>query len=211
LFAPNYPFDLGRYVAKKFDPLRDVVVDLGSGNHRMHPYVFTLDAIDYTEVDLVCDMQRLPFRPGSIDVITTYAVLEHVPEVDEVVEEIANSLRPMGHSIHLVPFLYPFHASPDDFRRYTHMGCAQLFEGWRIEEQFGVGGPFSLFNAVAAEYLSILTSFGRGRLRALGYLLFSAALAPLKFADVLFTGRRAFLTVAPIIMTHLRKPGVEVP
>lgn len=205
LFAPAYPFDYRGYVLKHADPDRDIVVDLGSGNHRMHPSVFALDGMDYPEIDIVCDMRRLPFRPGSVDVFATSSVLEHVYGVQEVLQQIDLATSDGGHGIHVIPFLYPFHASPDDFQRFTHVGAARMLQGWRVERQVAVAGPFTLFNAVLSELLSAALSLGHERVKAPVYLLASAVLSPLKFLDWPFVRRRALLAIAPVILTHLRK------
>jgi len=205
LLSPSYPFSFARFVRRNLDA-GAIAVDLGSGNVRRLPGLYTLDRMPYAEVDIVCDMRLLPFRPGGVDAFVSNVVLEHVPEIDRVVAEITRATRTGGRGIHVIPFLYPFHASPDDFQRYTHMGARGLFPGWRVAAQFPASGPFTLFNAMTAEVVSILLGFGRDRLRSLVYLGTAALLAPLKFLDVAFVGRRAFLSVAPSILTVLDKP-----
>jgi SAM-dependent methyltransferase len=206
LLAPAYPFDYRGYVLRHVDPEREVVVDLGSGNHRMHPAVFALDGMDYPHIDIVCDMRRLPFRPGAIDAFASSSVLEHVFAVEDVLAQIDRATRTGGHSIHIIPFMYPFHASPDDFQRFTHIGAARMLRGWRIERQVAAAGPFTLFNAVAAELVAAILSLGSQRAKAPLYLLASTLLAPLKFLDWPFVGRRALLAICPVILTHLVKP-----
>jgi ubiquinone/menaquinone biosynthesis C-methylase UbiE len=49
------------------------------------------------EVDVVCaDARRLPHRHGAASIVIACGVLEHVPEVDDAVSEIARILRRGG-------------------------------------------------------------------------------------------------------------------
>jgi SAM-dependent methyltransferase len=205
--SPSFPFGLRGYLLAKFDLKSKIVIDLGSGNNKIHEDVFTVDVMNYENVDIVCDMRRLPFRAGSIDVFGTSSALEHVPELASVLAEIDAATRPGGRGIHITPFMYPFHASPNDFVRFTHAGAAQLFEGWKVVDQFSVAGPFSLFNSILAEFLSIIFSMGSKKLQAFTYLILCALLAPIKFLDVIFLRRRAFISISAVILTDLQKPA----
>ena len=97
----------------------DVVLDLGAGRDRftefgphldrvsrlkdrckrvigvdVDPVVLTNQALHEAHVVLPGD--RLPFADASIDLIYSYAVLEHVDEPDKLVDEIARVLKPGG-------------------------------------------------------------------------------------------------------------------
>ncbi len=204
--SPSFPFGLRGYLARRFDLKSKIVIDLGSGNNKIHADVYSVDVMDYENVDIICDMRRLPFRAGSIDVFGSSSALEHVPHLSEVLGEIEAATRPGGRSIHIIPFMYPFHASPNDFVRFTHAGAAAMFDGWRLVEQFGVAGPFSLLNSVLAEFLSIILGMGNKNVQAAAYVCLSALLAPIKFLDVIFLRRRAFLSISSVILTDLEKP-----
>src|SRR5215471_12519089 len=54
VLAPNYPFDYRRAILRHVDPSRELVVDIGSGNHRVHPDIVCVDFYDYAAVDVVC-------------------------------------------------------------------------------------------------------------------------------------------------------------
>lgn len=51
------------------------------------------------------DIMRLSFRDDAFDMVTTNEVLEHVPDLDAALAEIARVLRPGGAHIGTVPFL----------------------------------------------------------------------------------------------------------
>lgn len=69
-----------------------------------------------------------PFEDDTFDSIICNAVLEHVPEIEKVMSELARVLKPGGHAVVGVPYLQPYHPCPTDFRRYTRDGLAELGE-----------------------------------------------------------------------------------
>ncbi|MBM4430993.1 MAG: class I SAM-dependent methyltransferase [Chloroflexi bacterium] len=205
ILAPAYPFNYARWIRCYLDPTRQIVVDAGCGNYRMDEQVICLDLFDYDVVDIVCDLGALPFSPGSVDAFVTRSVLEHLPDPFAVVQNFHRCTCPGGMGLHLVPFLFPFHASPYDFYRYTHKGLGLLFKEWDILEQTNVTGPVTLGLLNTVEFLSIVFSLGRDRVKAYIYLILCAILFPLKYLDAPFVNRKSFLTLAPSILTVLRK------
>ena len=69
-----------------------------------------------------------PFDDNEFDAIICNAVLEHVPEIDKVMSELARVIKPGGHAVVGVPYLQPYHPCPTDFRRYTKDGLVELGE-----------------------------------------------------------------------------------
>ena len=106
-------------IRKHVDPVSRLVVDLGCGNRRIDKDIITLDASDYDAVDIVARLEALPFKTGAIDALCSRSLLEHIPDLDGALSEISRCTRSAGLGIHFVPFMYPFHASPYDFRRWT--------------------------------------------------------------------------------------------
>lgn len=207
ILAPAYPFDYLAEILRFADPSRDIVVDAGCGNRRRHEDIICLDCFDYDSVDVVCDLSTLPFRAGSIDLLFSIFALEHVPNPAAVVAQFNRCTRAGGTGVHVVPFLYPYHASPGDYWRYTHEGLAAMLPDWKVLRCVSTAGPFTLAMACTAEFLSTLLSFGDARLRAILYLLCCALLFPIKYFDFFFVRRDSFRTMAPTLLTALRKPG----
>ncbi len=145
LLAPTYPFNYRRAIEKRVSPAQLAVVDVGSGNHRIHDEIVTLDGTDYAAVDIVADLAALPFRSGSLDALCSSSALEHVAELGQTLREIDRCTKPRGLGIHFTPFLFPLHASPHDYMRFTHAGAARLFPDWHVVEQRGTSGPVTLF------------------------------------------------------------------
>lgn len=206
VFAPTYPFAFERRVRKHLDCARQIVVDAGCGTHRCDEHAIGVDLYDYEAVDIVCDLHALPFKAGSVDAFITRSVLEHLPDPCSVVRGFLRCTRPGGIGMHQVPFLFPFHASPHDYRRFTHMGLRQLFADWKLVEQVNSGGPVTLFLLAVIEFLSTLVSFGRPGPKAVVYLLLCACLFPLKVLDAPFIARESMLPMAPSIFLHVAKP-----
>ncbi|MBX4206171.1 methyltransferase domain-containing protein [Candidatus Parcubacteria bacterium] len=72
-----------------------------------------------TEPDIVADAAAVPLPDASCDAIVLGEVLEHVPEPIAVLMEAHRLLRTGGQVLATVPFIYPVHADPYDFGRYT--------------------------------------------------------------------------------------------
>jgi SAM-dependent methyltransferase len=205
IIAPTYPFNYIRWIRRYLNPDTQIVVDVGCGNNRIDEHVICLDLFDYDAVDILCDLSALPFKPNSVDAFVSRSVLEHVPDPARIVGHFHRCTKDGGLGLHLIPFLFPFHASPGDFQRYTHKGLEQLFREWEIVEQTNATGPITLGLLCIIELLSIIFSLGQAQVKGVIYLLLCGILFPLKYLDALFVNRKTFLTLAPSIFTVVRK------
>lgn len=203
--APTYPFNFSWEICSRIEPSQKIVVDIGSGASRIDPDIICMDIFDYENVDVVCDVTAMPFRDGSVDAFVSRSMLEHVPEPQRVISEIKRCTMVGGYSMHLIPFMMPFHASPYDFQRYTHKGALQLFDGWECVTQFAPFGPITLLMQSVIEFLSALFSFGREGIKTFLYLGLCLILFPIKFLDAPFVRRPGLIGVAPSIFTVVRK------
>jgi len=125
----------GRYAAY-FPNQRYAGVDLAVGDAQW----------DYTGIDALADLARLPFADRTFDAALNIVTLEHVPEPLEVLREIARVLRPGGTLLLVAPQQWEVHQAPHDYYRYTRHGLAWLldragFAEARIEP---IGGFFTL-------------------------------------------------------------------
>jgi len=68
------------------------------------------------------DGAALPFADASFDTVLLLEVLEHVADARAVLAEIARVLKTGGVLLLSVPFLYPLHDAPHDYRRFTAPG-----------------------------------------------------------------------------------------
>lgn len=164
------------------------VIQIGSGNDRISDEVLNIDIFNYSEVDLIADCTKLPFANDSIDCVISNAVLEHVTTPDDFVSEAYRVLKPGGKIITGVPFIQGFHASPNDFYRWTDRGLEYLHAKFGFTKISIVpnSGPTSGLLWILQEWLSIILSFNINMLYTFWWFFFTIVLMPLKFLDVLF-------------------------
>ena len=69
--------------------------------------------------DVQADAASIPFAAGVFDAVICAELMEHLPDPRLVLAETVRVLRRGGMILITVPFLYPIHADPYDFGRYT--------------------------------------------------------------------------------------------
>ena len=83
--------------------------------------------------DLCGDAAAIPLASGTVDTALCTEVLEHVPDPDAVVREIARVLKPGGTVICTAPFCYPVHDSRHDYFRYSPGTVAMMMRRHGLE------------------------------------------------------------------------------
>ncbi len=102
------------------------------------PNVVNLDLVPGRLVHVVGDAHALPFRGGAFDGVVCRAVLEHLHQPFQACDELWRVLREGGFVLATAPFVYPYHAHPDDYQRFTASGLRALFA--RFDElECGIG------------------------------------------------------------------------
>ena len=131
---------MGRWIAAQRHLVRGRLLDAGCGNQPFRAWyaplvdeIVCLDAAPLEGVDVVGFADRLPFADASFDTLLVTEVLEHVTDAERAVAEIHRVLRPGGHALITVPYLYPTHEAPYDFRRFTHFGLRGVLERHGLE------------------------------------------------------------------------------
>ena len=110
------------------------ILDVGAGLRPSYrPDVINVEIVPYPTTDVVCASEHLPFADGSIDLIISVAVLEHVRDPFAAASELVRVLRPGGRIFAAVPFLQPYHAYPNHYYNMTSQGLSNLFSGLEIE------------------------------------------------------------------------------
>jgi SAM-dependent methyltransferase len=117
------------------DHARGLVLDIGCADGWARDVLSHCDYIglDYpttsglygTRPQVFADGARLPFASASFDTVLLLEVLEHVADAEGVLAEISRVLKPEGRLLISMPFLYPLHDAPHDYRRYTAPGLIQ--------------------------------------------------------------------------------------
>ncbi|MBE2232145.1 MAG: class I SAM-dependent methyltransferase [Anaerolinea sp.] len=183
-----------------------LILNLGSGRTDFGRRVVNLDIKPFSHVAVVGVGERLPVQDACLDGVITQGVLEHVPDLRATLAEIDRVLRPGGLVYHEAPFIQGFHASPNDFRRFTAVGMAELAPGYQVLERGIAVGPSSAMMWVASEYLALFCSLGNRTLLKVGRRAFPWLLSPLKFADAWLEGTPQAELIASAFYIVARKP-----
>ncbi len=125
------------------DKENERILDIGSGGRKLAKKVINIDIDEFEDVIIVSDAGNLPLRSNSVDLVILTAVLEHVKCPDKIASEIFRVLKTNGRLYVESPFLYPFHADPIDFQRYTLKGLINLFSAFEVLDKGVCVGPFS--------------------------------------------------------------------
>lgn len=77
----------------------------------------------------------LPVPDNTYDHALLINILEHIYEYRQLLAEAHRILRPGGSVVIMVPFMFPFHPSPDDFWRFTISTLERdiVKSGFRVE------------------------------------------------------------------------------
>ncbi|MGH8162772.1 MAG: class I SAM-dependent methyltransferase [Rhodanobacteraceae bacterium] len=133
-------------------------------------YPVTACEIYGTRPQIFADGAKLPFIEGAFDTVLLLEVLEHVADAGAVLGEIHRVLKPGGMLLLSVPFLYPLHDAPHDYRRYTAHGLihsvrsAGLQPGAAIPRNPGFEATALLSAIACAEAVLVATKVQRWRL-----------------------------------------------
>lgn len=152
---------------------RGMLLDIGCGQKPYAPlFAATVDrhlGIDYPatvdqhmsagyeppQVDIYGSGDALPLADRSVNTVLCTQVLEHSPEPDRTLGEIARVLRPDGILILTAPQEWGLHQAPHDYFRYTRYGLRYLAEkhGLVVEYIRPRGGLWAVLGQRWSAYL----------------------------------------------------------
>lgn len=78
--------------------------------------------------DLCFNGVHIPLRDAEVDCAIATEVLEHCPEPEALLREIARVLKPSGVFFFTVPFFWPIHEAPHDYHRFTPFALRRMLE-----------------------------------------------------------------------------------
>ena len=114
-------------------------------------------------LDLVADLNKpLQLDDETFDTVLLSDVLEHIPEPQNLLNEISRILKSNGGVLLLnVPFFYPIHEEPFDFHRYTRFSLERMCAaaGLTVLEVAPIGGLPEILIDIASK--SALNTFRR--------------------------------------------------
>ena len=193
------------------------VLNVGGGGRQFPPgtldgyvreAIVNIDVEPRPSVHVLADAARLPFASNAFGGALSTAVLEHVRRPGAAVAEIARVCAP-GALVYIeAPFLQGFHASPNDYQRYTSSGMAELLCDFQEVDVGVCVGPSSALSWVLRGYIKgLLSGFSRHRLLELAAEFVAAWLTtPVKFLDRLVADRPAAEDLASGFYAFARAP-----
>ncbi|SCY89878.1 class I SAM-dependent methyltransferase [Desulfoluna spongiiphila] len=115
------------------------LIDIGCGGkpyqELLAPYIEKHTGVDHygtihdkSHIDLLGTAYEIPVDNSSFDNAICTAVLEHLEEPEQALRECHRVLKPGGHAIYSVPFIWHLHEEPRDFYRYSKYGLKYLFK-----------------------------------------------------------------------------------
>lgn len=172
-------------------PKEAKIINIGSGTFRLNKNIINVDLQQYNNVDIIADVEDLPFLSASCDGVISIVLTEHLRRPKRAMDEMMRILKSGGLVYAVVPFIVGYHSAPSDFCRWTEEGVKELFSEFRILKMGVAGGPTSGFLWILQEWLAILLSFNIKILYEFLLTLFMLLTFPLKFLD-LFLARYKF-------------------
>jgi SAM-dependent methyltransferase len=172
---PPVDYELERH--RSLGRLGGVVLNAGAGWRDLsHLIDGTLVNQDLTwpndsrkNIDILSPLHSIPRPAHTFDTVVCIAVLEHVANPDEVVQEFFRVLKTGGLVIASIPFLQPEHKVPTDFQRYTKDGMESLFSrhGFIVVESRALFSVYHTLYWIVDEWLKLKRSLGFRLLRRL--------------------------------------------
>lgn len=163
----------GKYLAGR-------LVDIGCGEKpykkMLAPHVASHIGVDHAdtlhakfEIDVFGSAYQIPEPDCSFDSALCTAVLEHLEEPEAALRECYRLLKPGGHAIYSVPFIWHLHEEPRDFFRFSKYGLHYLFTkvGFEIVELNALSGFWATFGQL---FVYNLYRLNRGPIRWLHLL-----------------------------------------
>lgn len=139
---------------------RGRLIDLGCGTKPYEqlflPHVTQYFGVDWesassahygsaTRADHFADCTDTKLEAGSFDTLLSTQVMEHIYDTQAYLRESSRLLKMGGVGIFTVPFVWPTHAEPYDYYRFTQYSLEKLFEqhGFTVEKIEPLGGAYA--------------------------------------------------------------------
>ncbi len=131
-------------------PRQGVVLDVGCAEQPFRPLIESagqryvgMDVVQNSQksVDILSTLEDAPSPAQAYAVILCTEVLEHVADIDAAFAGLRRLSAPGGAVVLTVPFVFPLHMEPYDFRRLTLHGVQRLAadHGFSVETSVSLG------------------------------------------------------------------------
>ena len=180
------------------------IINIGSGEEPLGDKVITLDR--YTKSDIKANAISLPIKSNSFDLALSIAVLEHLKEPSQAIDEMCRILKPGGQVYIEIPFLQPFHSSPHDYFRATLPGLKHWCRQFKEIDSGVCVGSGSTVSWIMIEYTRLFFS----QIPFIGLLVelgVRAISLPLKYLDKLIINQPNSHFSASAIYFHGQNPA----
>lgn len=169
-------------LVKEYDSDRLTILDGGCGENRYKKLFKSAKFIgldrgigdktwDYSKIDVSGNLENLPFKNNSFDLIISIVTLEHVENPEKVLKEFYRTLKKGGKIFLIVPFMWEYHQIPYDYFRFTKSGIGRLLKRAKFINIVitPIGGFFWLFSR---RLFNLLTFFQKNILWILFFTAF---------------------------------------
>jgi SAM-dependent methyltransferase len=105
-------------------------------------------AWDYSKLDVLGNLETLPFPEATFDAAINIVTLEHVLDPERVICELSRVLAPNGRFLLVAPLQWEEHQQPHDYGRFTRFALDRLLRhaGFTDISIQPVGGIFRLIS-----------------------------------------------------------------
>ncbi len=135
--GPTHPYSQRALELIHDLPIQSLFLDLGSGiksQDQLFENAIYLDAVHFTNVDVVNSRARLPFKDKVFDLVVSQAVFEHLPSPFQMAREVFRILKPGGRVLIDTAFMQPLHGDPNHYFNMTAEGLRLVLESFDILE-----------------------------------------------------------------------------
>lgn len=144
------------------------VIDIGCGSSKYKDEILKinkvksytgLDFIKNPTVDIVADLNgKLPIKNNMFDTAICISVLEHLLEPEAALKEIGRILKPGSYLLFSTPWIFPYHAVPSDYYRFSRQAVEYLLRksGFEIVYLSSSGGRWRIVSTFLVNWFPSL-------------------------------------------------------